>query len=86
MRSNMKINSEKLTLISACHRQISLPVHHFSHHKNPISRLGGVALTRYMDGRIDGRTDGWTDGWTDGRTDGRMDGRTDRQIPIYTHH
>ena len=29
----MKINSEKLTLISACHRQISLPVHHFSHPK-----------------------------------------------------
>ena len=27
-------------------------------HKNPISRLGGVALTRYMDGRTDGRTDG----------------------------
>jgi hypothetical protein len=26
-------------------------------HKNPISRLGGVALTRYMDGRMDGRTD-----------------------------
>jgi hypothetical protein len=26
-------------------------------HKNPISRLGGVALTRSMDGR----TDGWTD-------------------------
>jgi hypothetical protein len=27
-------------------------------HKNPISRLGGVALTRYMDGRqTDGRTD-----------------------------
>jgi hypothetical protein len=25
--------------------------------KNPISGLGGVALTRYMDGRIDGRTD-----------------------------
>ena len=22
-------------------------------HKNPISRLGGVALTRYMDGRMD---------------------------------
>jgi hypothetical protein len=22
-------------------------------HKNPISRLGGVALTRYMDGRTD---------------------------------
>jgi hypothetical protein len=34
-------------------------------HKNPISRLGGVALTRYMDGR--------TDGWTNGQTDGRMD-------------
>ena len=27
-------------------------------HKNPISRLGGVALTRYMDARTDGRT-GW---------------------------
>jgi hypothetical protein len=26
-------------------------------HKNPISRLGGVVLTRYMDGRKDGRTD-----------------------------
>jgi hypothetical protein len=26
-------------------------------HKNPISRLEGVALTRYMDGR----TDGWTE-------------------------
>ena len=36
-------------------------------HKNPISRLGGVALKRCMDG------------WTDGR----MDGRTDRVIPIY---
>jgi NAD(P)-dependent dehydrogenase (short-subunit alcohol dehydrogenase family) len=36
-------------------------------HKNPISGLGGVALTRYMDG------------WTDGRTNGR----TDRVIPIY---
>ena len=36
-------------------------------HKNPISGLGGVALTRYMDRR------------TDGRTDGRMD----RVIPIY---
>jgi hypothetical protein len=40
-------------------------------HKNPISGLGGLALTRYMDGR------------TDGRTDGRMDGRTDMVIPIY---
>jgi hypothetical protein len=27
-------------------------------HKNPISGLGGVALTWYMDGRTDGRT-GW---------------------------
>jgi hypothetical protein len=27
-------------------------------HKTPISHLGGVALTRYMDGRTDGRT-GW---------------------------
>jgi hypothetical protein len=27
-------------------------------HKNPISRLGRVVLTRYMDGRTDGRT-GW---------------------------
>ena len=26
-------------------------------HKNPISRLGGVALTRYMDGRMDGQCD-----------------------------
>ena len=26
-------------------------------HKNPISRLGGVALTRYMDRRTNGRTD-----------------------------
>ena len=26
-------------------------------HKIPISRLGGVVLTRYMDGRKDGRTD-----------------------------
>jgi hypothetical protein len=36
-------------------------------HKNPISGLGGVALTRYMDGRTDRRTD-VTDGRTDGRT------------------
>ena len=48
----MKINYEKLTLISACtrkrslscHRQISLPVHHFSHPKcfqikNPMVRV-----------------------------------------------
>jgi hypothetical protein len=28
-------------------------------HKNPISRLGGVVLTRYMDGRKDGRRTGW---------------------------
>ena len=34
-----------------CHQQF---------HKNPISRLGGVALTRYMDGRTDRRTDGRT--------------------------
>ena len=26
-------------------------------HKNPIGGLGGVALTRYMDGRTDRRTD-----------------------------
>jgi hypothetical protein len=39
-------------------------------HKNSISRLGGVALTRYMDGR--------TDGWTNVQTNGR----TDRVIPI----
>jgi hypothetical protein len=26
-------------------------------HKNPISGLGGVALTRYMDEQMDGRTD-----------------------------
>jgi hypothetical protein len=26
-------------------------------HKNPISGLGGVALTRYMDEQTDGRTD-----------------------------
>jgi hypothetical protein len=32
-------------------------------HKNPISRLGGVALTRYMDGRTDGRTDGKGDSY-----------------------
>ena len=31
-------------------------------HKNPISRLGGVALTRYMDGE---QTDVWTDGQGD---------------------
>jgi hypothetical protein len=29
-------------------------------HKNPISSLGGVVLTRYMDGRTDGQTDGRT--------------------------
>ena len=29
-------------------------------HKHPISGLGGVALTRYMDGRTDGRMDGRT--------------------------
>jgi hypothetical protein len=40
-------------------------------HKNPISRLGGVALTRYMDGLTDVRRDGRTDGWTD------------RMIPLY---
>ena len=41
-------------------------------HKNPKSRLGGVALTRYMDdGQMDRRTDGWTDG------------RTNRVIPVY---
>jgi hypothetical protein len=32
-------------------------------HKNPISRLGGVTLTRYMDGRTDGRTDGQGDSY-----------------------
>jgi hypothetical protein len=32
-------------------------------HKNPISGLGGVALTRYMDGRTDGRTDGQGDSY-----------------------
>jgi hypothetical protein len=32
-------------------------------HKNPISRLGGVALTRYMDGRRDERTDGQGDSY-----------------------
>jgi hypothetical protein len=36
-------------------------------HKNPISRLGGVALTRYMVGQTDAQTDG----------------RTNRVIPIY---
>ena len=38
-------------------------------HKNPISGLGGVALTRYMDG------------WTDGQTDGRTDEQGDSYIP-----
>ena len=28
-------------------------------HKNPISRLGGVALTRYMDRRTDGQGDSY---------------------------
>jgi hypothetical protein len=28
-------------------------------HKNPISRLRGVALTRYMDGRTDGQGDSY---------------------------
>ena len=28
-------------------------------HQNPISRLGGVALTRYMDGRTDGQGDSY---------------------------
>ena len=28
-------------------------------HKNPISRLGGVALTRYMDGRTDGQDESY---------------------------
>ena len=28
-------------------------------HKNPISGLGGVALTRYMDGRTDGQGDSY---------------------------
>jgi hypothetical protein len=40
-------------------------------HKNPITRLGGVALTRYMDELTDVRRDGWTEGWTD------------RVIPLY---
>ena len=40
-------------------------------HKNPITRLGGVALTRYMDELTDVLRDGWTDGWTD------------RVIPLY---
>ena len=38
-------------------------------HKNPISRLGRVALTRYMDRR------------TGGQTDGRADGQGDSYIP-----
>ena len=42
-------------------------------HKNPISRLGGVALTKYMDGRTDGRRDG--------RTVERTDGQGDSYIP-----
>jgi hypothetical protein len=33
-------------------------------HNNPISGLGGILLTRYMDGRTD-VTDGWTDGQVD---------------------
>jgi hypothetical protein len=28
-------------------------------HKNPISRFGGVALTRYMDGQTDGQGDSY---------------------------
>jgi len=32
-------------------------------HKNPISRLGEVALTRYMDGRTDRQTDGQGDSY-----------------------
>jgi hypothetical protein len=32
-------------------------------YKNPISGLGGVALTRYMDGRKDGWTDGQGDSY-----------------------
>jgi hypothetical protein len=34
---------------------------HGKFHKNPISLLGGVTLTRYIDGRIDGQTDGRAD-------------------------
>jgi hypothetical protein len=41
-------------------------------HKNPMNGLGGVALTRYMDGRTDGQTDG---------RDGRTDGQGDSYIP-----
>ena len=32
-------------------------------HKNPISGLGGVALTRYMERRTDRRTDGQGDSY-----------------------
>ena len=53
-------------------------------HKNPISIIGGVALTRYMDGRTDGRTDdGRTDGRTNERTNELSDGRTDGQDDSY---
>ena len=51
--------------------------------KNTISRLGAVALTRYMDGRTDGQTDGRTDRQmdrqTDEQTEGHTDGQTDRR-------
>jgi hypothetical protein len=36
-------------------------------HKNPISRLGGVVLTRYMDGWTDGQTDRQDDSYIPGR-------------------
>jgi len=37
-------------------------------HKNPISRLGAVVLTRYMNRR--------TDGWTDGQGDSYIPSQT----------
>ena len=44
---------------------------HVKFEPNPLSRLGGVVLTRNVDIR------------TDRRTDRQTDGRTDRVIPIY---
>ena len=48
------------TIFLHAHRQV-VYYNCVKFHKTPISRWGGVALTRYMDGRTDRRTDGQGD-------------------------
>ena len=55
LKLNWSSSTVTIFLYAHLHKMPKLPT---KFHQNPLSGLGGVAMTRYIDRRMDGQTDG----------------------------